>query len=112
MTGNGDNLQVRSGFLPDRIVHLHPTRLCNLACLHCYSESGPKEKTSLSLEELQPALLVLRPNGVARTHNYLRGREDAFDRSCAALARFAESDHPISAAISLTREAIPELPEL
>jgi pyruvate-formate lyase-activating enzyme len=172
MTGNGDNLQVRSGFLPDRIVHLHPTRLCNLACLHCYSESGPKEKTSLSLEELQRALLVLRAegyaqislsggepmvyaplvplidfahacgfrvtmitnglftnkkvddvakrldgiaisfDGLARTHNYLRGREDAFDRSCAALARFAESDHPISAAISLTREAIPELPEL
>jgi Fe-coproporphyrin III synthase len=31
----------RSGFLPDRIVHLHPTRLCNLACLHCYSTSAP-----------------------------------------------------------------------
>jgi pyruvate-formate lyase-activating enzyme len=172
MTGNRDNMQVRSGFLPDRIVHLHPTRLCNLACLHCYSESGPKEKTSLGLEELQCALLVLKAegytqislsggepmvyahlvplidfahacgfrvtmitnglftnkkmdyvaarldgiaisfDGLARTHNYLRGRADAFDRSCAALAKFAESDRPVSSAISLTRDAIPELPEL
>ena len=36
------NASMRSGFLPDRIIHLHPTRLCNLACLHCYSESDPQ----------------------------------------------------------------------
>ena len=172
MTANGNNTQVRSGFLPDRIVHLHPTRLCNLACLHCYSESGPKEKTSLGLEELQRALIILRTegyaqislsggepmvyahlvplidyahacgfrvtmitnglftnrkmddvaarldgiaisfDGLAKTHNYLRGRLDAFDRSCAAVATLADSDRPVSAAISLTRDAIPELPQL
>jgi pyruvate-formate lyase-activating enzyme len=172
MTTNGNNMQMRSGFLPDRIVHLHPTRLCNLACLHCYSESGPKEKASLGLEELQCALLILRAegyaqislsggepmvypglvplidyahacgfrvtmitnglftnrkmddvaarldgiaisfDGLAKTHNYLRGREDAFDRSCATVAKLAESGRPVSAAISLTRDAIPELPEL
>jgi len=172
MTVNGNNMLVRSGFLPDRIVHLHPTRLCNLACLHCYSESGPKEKTSLGFEELQRALITLRAegyaqislsggepmvyphlvplidyahacgfrvtmitnglftnqkmddvarridgiaisfDGLAKTHNYLRGRADAFDRSCAAVGKFAESGRPVSAAISLTRDAIPELPEL
>ena len=66
MTVNGNNMLVRSGFLPDRIVHLHPTRLCNLACLHCYSESGPKEKTSLGFEELQRALITLRAEGYAQ----------------------------------------------
>jgi uncharacterized Fe-S cluster-containing radical SAM superfamily protein len=172
MTANEQNMRMRSGFLPDRIVHLHPTRLCNLACLHCYSESGPKEKTSLGLEELQRALIILRAegytqislsggepmvyphlvalidyahacgfrvtmitnglfanrkmddvavrldgiaisfDGLARTHNYLRGRQDAFDRSCTAVAKFAESGRTVSAAVSLTRDAIPELPEL
>jgi uncharacterized Fe-S cluster-containing radical SAM superfamily protein len=172
MTVNENKTPVRSGFLPDRIVHLHPTRLCNLACLHCYSESGPKEKASLGLEELQRALIILRAegymqislsggepmvyphvvplidyahacgfrvtmitnglftsrkmddvaarldgiaisfDGLAKTHNYLRGRQDAFDRSCAAVANFAESGRPVAAAISLTRDAIPELPEL
>ena len=172
MTENANNTHVRSGFLPDRIVHLHPTKLCNLACLHCYSESGPKEKASLGLEELQRALVILRAegyaqislsggepmvyahlvplidyahacgfrvtmitnglftnrkmddaarrldgiavsfDGLAKTHNYLRGKPDAFDRSCAAVAKFADSDRPVSAAISLTRDAIPELPEL
>lgn len=172
MTESRNNTHMRSGFLPDRIVHLHPTKLCNLACLHCYSESGPKEKASLGLEELQRALVILRAegyaqislsggepmvyahliplidyahacgfrvtmitnglftnrkmddvarrldgiaisfDGLAKSHNYLRGRPDAFDRSCAAVAKFADSDRPVSAAISLTRQAIPELPEL
>jgi MoaA/NifB/PqqE/SkfB family radical SAM enzyme len=30
-----------------RVLHLHPTRRCNLACLHCYSESGPAERDAL-----------------------------------------------------------------
>src|SRR5262245_21912250 len=54
---------MRSGFLPDRIIHLHPTRLCNLACLHCYSESGPKLKAALDLEPLQQALQLLKGEG-------------------------------------------------
>src|SRR5215210_8985899 len=33
-----------------RIVQLHPTRRCNLRCLHCYSESGPDVREELSLE--------------------------------------------------------------
>lgn len=54
---------MRSGFLPSRIIHLHPTRLCNLACLHCYSASGPKEKAALSVGELQNALSILKDEG-------------------------------------------------
>ena len=30
-----------------RVLHLHPTRRCNLACLHCYSNSGPAEADTL-----------------------------------------------------------------
>ena len=33
---------------PDiRILQIHPTRLCNLRCLHCYSSSGPHERGEL-----------------------------------------------------------------
>jgi MoaA/NifB/PqqE/SkfB family radical SAM enzyme len=166
------NSEMRSGFLPDRIIHLHPTRLCNLACLHCYSESGPKEKGALELEPLLQALRLLKAegynlislsggeplvyahllplvegahglgfrvtmitngfftnvkmdqvsaqldgiaisfDGLAPTHNLLRGRADAFDRSCAAVARLADRGRPVAAAISLTRDAIPDLPDL
>ena len=30
-----------------RIVQIHPTRRCNLRCLHCYSSSGPEVKGEL-----------------------------------------------------------------
>jgi pyruvate-formate lyase-activating enzyme len=162
----------RSGFLPDRIVHLHPTRLCNLACLHCYSESDPQHRDALDPARLVEALgvlraegyaaislsggepLVYRPlrtvveqaselgfkvtmisngllvtkrhepvlsllagvaisfDGLAATHNVIRGRPDAFERAGAGLQRLAELGLPVGAAISLTREAIPELPDL
>ena len=57
---------MRSGFLPDRIIHLHPTRLCNLACLHCYSESNPQQRGALDEGVLGSALEVLRAEGYAQ----------------------------------------------
>jgi pyruvate-formate lyase-activating enzyme len=164
--------RLRSGFLPDRIIHLHPTRLCNLACLHCYSESNAQQKVALAPSVLCDALELLRAegyalislsggeplvyaplravversrelgfrvtmitngllatermdpvlsqldgvaisfDGLAGTHNALRGRPDAFDRACATLRRLAAQGRPVAAAISLTRDAIPELPDL
>ncbi len=53
----------RSGFLPDRTVHLHPLDLCNLACSHCYSASSPLKQTILPLEPLLAALPRLRAEG-------------------------------------------------
>ena len=53
----------RSGFLPDRTVHLHPLDLCNLACSHCYSASSPSKRTILPLEPLLAALPRLRAEG-------------------------------------------------
>jgi Fe-coproporphyrin III synthase len=162
----------RSGFLPDRVIHLHPTRLCNLACLHCYSESGPNQRGALELGTVTSGLAVLRaegyevvsvsggeplvyrhigavvgaakelgfrvtmitngllvngPNapvlaeldgmavsfdGLAEIHDLVRARPGAFDRACAALRELADDGRPVAAAISLTRDAIPELPDL
>jgi pyruvate-formate lyase-activating enzyme len=163
---------MRSGFLPDRIIHLHPTRLCNLACLHCYSESDSRYKAALDPTVLCDALGVLRAEGYAMvslsggeplvyrplrgvidrcrelgfrvtmitngllatertdailsvldgiaisfdgqaaSHNAMRGRPDAFNRACNALERLSATGRPVAAAISLTRDAIPELPDL
>ena len=64
---------MRSGFLPDRIIHLHPTRLCNLACLHCYSESDPQQTAALDPAVVGDALEVLRAEGYA--HVSLSGGE-------------------------------------
>ena len=162
----------RSGFLPDRIIHLHPTRLCNLACRHCYSESDPQQRGALDPVALCDALVVLRAegysaislsggeplvygplpaiietarrlgfrvtvisngllvtrrtdqllsqldgmaisfDGLAATHNAMRGHPDAFQRASTALRRLAAKGRSMSAAISLARDAIPELPEL
>ena len=33
-----------------RVLHLHPTRRCNLECLHCYSESGPASRDTIATE--------------------------------------------------------------
>ena len=35
------------------ILQVHPTRFCNLQCLHCYSESGPQVKEALPLPLLR-----------------------------------------------------------
>ena len=51
-------------------------------------------------------------DGLPETHNAMRGRDDAFERAAAGLAWLAEQGAPVGAAISLTRDAIPELPEL
>jgi MoaA/NifB/PqqE/SkfB family radical SAM enzyme len=54
---------MRSGFLPVRVVHVHPTRACNLACAHCYSASSPSERGALGARALADALALLRDEG-------------------------------------------------
>jgi MoaA/NifB/PqqE/SkfB family radical SAM enzyme len=34
------------------VLQVHPTRLCNIACAHCYSSSGPNVREELPLELL------------------------------------------------------------
>ncbi len=72
-----------SGFLGSRIVHLHPTRLCNLACTHCYSFSGPDERGELAADALLPLLARLRGEGYAQVS--LSGGEPLVYRDLPAL---------------------------
>src|SRR5262245_52825547 len=38
------------------IVQVHPTRLCNLECAHCYSSSSPQVRERLSPDVLSRAI--------------------------------------------------------
>ena len=38
------------------ILQVHPTRRCNLQCLHCYSSSGPRVTETLPIGVLAPAV--------------------------------------------------------
>lgn len=37
------------------VLHIHPTRMCNLACAHCYSTSGPSQRGHLAAGEILAA---------------------------------------------------------
>jgi MoaA/NifB/PqqE/SkfB family radical SAM enzyme len=39
-----------------RVLQIHPTRRCNLRCLHCYSASGPGERDELPAALLRGAI--------------------------------------------------------
>src|SRR5690349_14177834 len=39
-----------------RVVQIHPTRRCNLRCLHCYSSSSPDQRDMLDRALLADAL--------------------------------------------------------
>lgn len=41
---------------PFRTIQIHPSRKCNLFCLHCYSSSAPQLHDMLSIEALKPFL--------------------------------------------------------
>jgi MoaA/NifB/PqqE/SkfB family radical SAM enzyme len=46
-----ERVEQQSG--PFHTIQIHPTRKCNLACLHCYSSSGPGFKEMLDVEALK-----------------------------------------------------------
>lgn len=48
---NGPGTGLQSG----RVVHVHPSLRCNLACEHCYSQSGPD-----AVHEIAPHALITR----------------------------------------------------
>ena len=41
---------------PFRTIQIHPTRKCNLSCLHCYSSSAPHLKNELNINALKKFL--------------------------------------------------------
>ena len=44
-----------AGSLP--AIQIHPTRRCNLRCLHCYSDSGPEVSEQLDIEVIRRVLV-------------------------------------------------------
>src|SRR5262249_11814506 len=46
-----------------RVVQLHPTRRCNLECLHCYSSSVPAARGELAPAVVAEALAVFAREG-------------------------------------------------
>ncbi len=57
---NGDAVGPTGRF---RILQVHPTRRCNLRCLHCYSSSGPEEEARLEPEVVRRLLTGARAEG-------------------------------------------------
>jgi MoaA/NifB/PqqE/SkfB family radical SAM enzyme len=42
---------------PDiRVLQVHPTRFCNMRCVHCYSSSGPEERSRLAVPLLEETI--------------------------------------------------------
>jgi Fe-coproporphyrin III synthase len=78
-----------SGFLPERIVHLHPTTRCNLACRHCYSESAPARRDELPARDIVRVLTVLRSEGYAQLS--ISGGEPLVYRELATVVREARA---------------------
>jgi Fe-coproporphyrin III synthase len=54
-----DDLEI----VPFRTIQIHPTRKCNLSCLHCYSSSGPGFKNMLDIEALKKFLVYAKEHG-------------------------------------------------
>ena len=53
----------KSGFLPAKVIHLHPSNLCNLNCKHCYSSSSPFGSDELDIESIFSLLVNLKSSG-------------------------------------------------
>lgn len=102
---------MRSGFLPARVVHVHPTRACNLACAHCYSDSSPAVRGALDVERLIEALALLRGEGYEIVS--ISGGEPLVYRPLVRLAAGAAAlgyrVHMITNGILLTEERLAAL---
>jgi MoaA/NifB/PqqE/SkfB family radical SAM enzyme len=99
---------MRSGFLPVRVVQVHPTRTCNLACAHCYSASSPSERGALGARVLVDALARLRDEGYENVS--ISGGEPLVYRALDELAGAAKDQgygvHLITNGVLLTEQRL------
>jgi Fe-coproporphyrin III synthase len=58
-----NNCTIQPKVEPFRTIQIHPTRKCNLACLHCYSSSSPNMKEMLDIEALKRFLEIAFAHG-------------------------------------------------
>lgn len=102
---------MRSGFLPARVVHIHPTTVCNLACAHCYSSSSPQAGSSLDCADLLAALQELRKEGYEVLS--VSGGEPLVYRDLRKLlhgsADLGYRNHVVTNGLLLTRERLASL---
>lgn len=49
--------------MTSRTVQIHLNRRCNLACAHCYSQSGPEQREQLALADILTLLCAARQQG-------------------------------------------------
>lgn len=52
MCGQGASIEASISHFRQRTVQIHPTLTCNLRCAHCYSNSGPGERSVLDVQTL------------------------------------------------------------
>jgi pyruvate-formate lyase-activating enzyme len=102
---------MRSGVLPARVLHVHPTRACNLSCAHCYSSSSPDIRSSLDVALLSDALRGFRAEGFEVLS--LSGGEPLVYRDLGRLVRAATECgyrvHLVTNGLLLTRERLAAL---
>jgi Fe-coproporphyrin III synthase len=51
-----ETVEADPGVSVDSVLQVHPTRACNLTCRHCYSVSGPAQRTHLDVDVLAEVL--------------------------------------------------------
>ena len=78
-------------------LQIHPSRLCNLSCLHCYSSSSPKERGALDIALLSNALNDAADEGF--NHVSISGGEPLLYQSLEELLKNAK-DAEYSTAIT------------
>ncbi len=84
-----------------RVIQLHPTRRCNLKCLHCYSSSSPQNTDILSQHLLTQALQVLSEEGFNVAS--ISGGEPLLYKPLFEVLRFARS---LGMTVTLTTNAM------
>lgn len=87
---------------PRGTIQLHPTRHCNLRCLHCYSASGPEMRGALPPALLVAALRDARLEGYGRLA--VSGGEPLLYQGLAEVLRGARA---LGMLTSLTTNGIP-----
>ena len=50
----------------EAVVQIHPSRLCNYQCVHCYSSSGPKVAPALDVRDILRTTQALAARGYTR----------------------------------------------
>lgn len=71
------------------ILQVHPTRRCNLRCLHCYSNSAPEQRDTLEYQDLEDVLTDAREQGYLTAS--FSGGEPVLYRKLGSLLRHAKA---------------------